>query len=67
MLRILDINKPGKKFDTDHIVSAQPRLFHQEKGSTKLAPIWGATAFVDDATRWEKSTPNARYIRRLYT
>ena len=47
----LDINKPGQQFGTDQIVSAQPGLFPQEKVSMIRACIWGATVFVDYATR----------------
>ena len=49
-----DINKPGQKVGTDQIFSAQPGLVPQEKGSMTRARIWGATVFVDYATRWVK-------------
>ena len=54
VLRSSDINKPGQRAGTNHIVSAQPGLVPQEKCSMSRARIWGATVFVDDATRWAK-------------
>ena len=41
---------PGEKVCTDQLVSAQPGLVPQEKGSPTRACIWGATIFVDAAT-----------------
>ena len=38
-----DINKPGQKVGTDQIMSAQPGLVPQEKGSITRAHIWGDT------------------------
>ena len=54
MLRGSDITKPGQQVGTYQIVSAQPGLVPQEKGSMTRACIWGATVFVDHATRWVK-------------
>ena len=45
---------PGEKVCTDQLVSAQPGLVPQEKGSPTRACIWGATIFVDAATDWIK-------------
>ena len=45
---------PGGKVCTDQLVSAQPWLVPQEKGSPTQARIWGATIFVDTATDWLK-------------
>ena len=39
---------------TDQLVSAQPGLVPQEKGSATRARIWGATVFVDGATYYTK-------------
>ena len=36
------------------MVSAQPGLVPQEKGQMTRAKIWGATVFVDHATKWVK-------------
>ena len=57
MLRSLYINKPGQRFGTDQIVSSQPVLLPQEKGSITQARIEGATVFVDYVTRWVKVHP----------
>ena len=54
VLRSADITKPGQRVDTDQIVSAQPGLVPQEKGQITRACIWGATVFVDYASRWVK-------------
>ena len=35
-------------------MSAQPGLVPQEKGQMTRAGIWGATVFVDYASRWVK-------------
>ena len=40
-----DINKTEKKVGTDQIVSDQPGLVTQGKGSMTRARIWGATVF----------------------
>ena len=53
-LRSTDITKPGQRVGTDQIVSAQPGLVPQEKGQMTRARIWGATVFVDYASRWVK-------------
>ena len=45
---------PGEKVCTDQLVSAQPGLVPQAKGSPTRARIWGATIFVDAATDWIK-------------
>ena len=39
---------------TDQLVSAQPGLVPQGKGTATRARIWGATIFVDHATDWTK-------------
>ena len=54
MLCSLDINKPGQRVVTDHIVYAQPGLVFQEKGSMTRACIWGSTFFVYYVSRWVK-------------
>ena len=54
VLRSADINKPGKQVGTDQIVSAQPWFVPQEKGQMNRARIWGATVFVDYASRLVK-------------
>ena len=41
---------PGERVYTDQLVSAQPGLVPQEKGSSTRARIWGATIFVDKVT-----------------
>ena len=43
MLRSSDINKPGQRVVTDQIVSAQPGIVPQEKGSMEQSRIWGDT------------------------
>ena len=45
---------PGERVHTDQLVSAQPVLVPQEKGSPTRARIWGATTFVDGATDYIK-------------
>ena len=47
-------SKPGDRIATDQIVSAQPGLVPQEKGTPTRARVWGATVFVDCATNWVK-------------
>ena len=47
-------SKPGDRIATDQIVSAQPGLVPQEKGTPTRARVWGATVFVDCATNWAK-------------
>ena len=54
VLRRSDITKPGQRFGTDQIVSAQPGLVPQEKGQMTRARIWGDTVFVDYASLWVK-------------
>ena len=49
-----EILEPGDKVATDQLVSAQPGLVPQEKGSPTRARIWGATIFVDMSTNWVK-------------
>jgi len=49
-----DITEPGERVSTDQIVSAQPGLVPQDKGQLTRARIWGATIFVDHATKWIK-------------
>ena len=46
----LDINKTGQQVGTDQILSAQPGLVPQEKGSMTRTCVWGATASIDYAT-----------------
>ena len=46
--------KPGSMVYTDQLVSAQPGLVPQEKGSPARARIWGATIFVDSQTDYTK-------------
>ena len=70
VLRSAYINKPWQRVGTDQIVSAQPGLVPQEKGQMTRDRIWGATVFVDYASRWVKvhlmqdatgdSTPEAK-------
>ena len=54
VLRNKCTNEPGKIIGVDQMVSAQPGLVPQEKGSLTRARIWGATIFVDYATKWTK-------------
>ena len=54
VLRSPDIDAPGQVVGTDQLVSAQPGLVPQEKGHPTRARIWGATIFVDYATKWIK-------------
>ena len=54
VLRSPYINKPGQKVGIDQILSTQPGLVPQEKVSMTRSSIWGATVFVDYATRWVK-------------
>ena len=42
--------KPGDMVYTNQLVSAQPGLVPQEKGSPTRARIWGANIFVDGQT-----------------
>ena len=44
--------KPGSMIYADQLVSAQPGLVPQEKGSPTRACIWGATIFVDGQTNY---------------
>ena len=39
---------------TDQLVSTQPGLVPQEKGSPTRAHLWGATIFVDNQTDYTK-------------
>ena len=48
------LTKPGQRVGTDQIVSAQPGLVPQDKGQMTRSRIWGATVFVDFASRWVK-------------
>ena len=43
---------PGQTVGTDQLVSAQPGLVPQERGKLTRARIWGATIFIDYASRW---------------
>ena len=54
VLRGFNITEPGQRVSTDQIVSAQPGLVPQEKGQLTRSRIWGATVFVDHATKWIK-------------
>ena len=49
--------EPGATVGVDQMVSAQPGLVPQEKGKLTRARIWGATIFVDYATKWIKVCP----------
>ena len=60
VIRSADITKPGQRFGTDQIVSAQPGLVTKEKCQMTRARIWGATVFVDYASTLGKGTPHAR-------
>ena len=51
VLKKESINEPGQTVGTDQIVSAQPGFVPQEKGQLTRARIWGATIFVDYATK----------------
>ena len=50
VLRSPAITKPGECVAVDQIISAQPGLVPQDKGSLTRARIWGCTVFVDYAT-----------------
>ena len=54
VLRGPNATDPGQTIGTDQIVSAQPGLVPQEKGQLTRARVWGATVFVDYATKWIK-------------
>ena len=54
VLRGKNVTQPGQTVGTDQLVSAQPGLVPQEKGTMTRARIWGATIFVDYATKWVK-------------
>ena len=54
VLRSADITNPGQRIGTDQTLSAQPGLVPQEKGQMTRACFWGATVFVDYASRWVK-------------
>ena len=54
VLRGPDTTEPGQTVSTDQMVSAQPGLVPQEKGKLTRARVWGATIFVDHATKWIK-------------
>ena len=47
-------SKPGDRIATDQIVSAQPGLVPQGKGTPTRARISEATVFVDCAKNWVK-------------
>ena len=49
-LRDEDLKKPGGVVGVDHLISAQPGLVPQAKGSLTRARIWAATIFIDYAT-----------------
>ena len=46
-LRKEDLTKPGKCVGVDQMISAQPGLIPQEKGSLTRARIWSCKLFVD--------------------
>jgi hypothetical protein len=46
--------KPGDRVATDQIISSQPGLVSQEKGTKRRARIWGAAVFVDCASNLVK-------------
>lgn len=54
ILQHKSISTPGQTVGTDQIVSAQPGLVPQWKGKLTRSRIWGATIFVDYATKWVK-------------
>jgi hypothetical protein len=54
VLRKKDISEPGQTVGADQMVSAQPGLVPQEKGQMTQARVWGATIFVDYASKWVK-------------
>ena len=54
VLQSANITESGQRIGTDQIVLAQPGLVPQEKGQMTRARIWGATVFVDYASRWVK-------------
>ena len=47
-------SKPGDRIATDQIVSAQPGLVPQEKGTPTRVRVWGATVFIKCAMNWVK-------------
>ena len=49
-----NVRQPGQTIGTDQLVLAQPGLVPQEKGTMTRTRIWGATIFVDYATKWVK-------------
>ena len=51
-LRVPDPLEPGEMIAVDQLISAQPGLVPQERGSMTRARIWAATIFVDFATRY---------------
>ena len=53
-MRDPNIKEPGSTVGADQMISAQPGLVPQEKGKLTRARIWGATIFVDYATKWIK-------------
>ncbi len=52
VLRGPALSKPGQTVGADQLVSAQPGLVPQEKGSLTRAPIWAATVFVNYYTKY---------------
>ena len=54
VLRGPAVSEPGQTVGVDQMVSAQPGIVPQEKGSMTRARIWGATVFVDYATKFVK-------------
>ena len=54
VLQSAEITNPRQRVGTDQIVSAQTGLVPQEKGQMTRARIWGATVFVEYASRWVK-------------
>ena len=49
-LRKENLKQPGGLIGVDHLISAQPGLVPQAKGSLTCARIWPATVFIDYAT-----------------
>ena len=46
-----NVTQPGQTVGTDQLLSVQPVIVPQEKGTLTQKRIWGATIFVDYATK----------------
>ncbi|KAL7466425.1 hypothetical protein ACHAXS_006718, partial [Conticribra weissflogii] len=51
-LRGESLTKPGQTVGVDNLISAQPGLVPQNKGTLTRARIWAATVFVDYVTKF---------------